>query len=84
MNLDQKIRAYLDHQEECGWHHDWPESLAALRAVLDLHAPDAHPLALQDVKCKGCATHVTFTEWPCATVRALAEALEVEQWSSRP
>lgn len=39
MSLDAKIHEHLDRQEEAGWHLDWPEALAALRTVLDLHSP---------------------------------------------
>lgn len=34
-DIATRIREHLDHQESCGWHHDWPEALVALRAVLD-------------------------------------------------
>lgn len=55
--------------------NDAGELGGAVQAVLDLHAPEAHPLAPEDVKCKGCGTHATYTTWPCATVRAMASAL---------
>lgn len=55
--------------------NDAGELGGAVQAVLDLHAPEAHPLALNDVRCKGCATHVTFAQWPCATVQVMARAL---------
>lgn len=57
--------------------NDAGELGGAVQAVLDLHAPEAHPLAPNDLKCKGCNTHVTFTHWPCATVTAIAEKLGV-------
>lgn len=57
--------------------NDAGELGGAVLAVLDLHAPEAHPLAPTDLKCKGCNTHVTFTHWPCATVQAIAEKLGV-------
>lgn len=48
------------------------EAIAALHAVLDLHAPVDNGTGQL---CSGCATHVTFTWWPCATVNAIQGAL---------
>ena len=43
---------------------DVPLLLAAIERVLELHHP-VEPGA--GAQCKGCATHVTFTRWPCKT-----------------
>jgi hypothetical protein len=51
----------------------YPQLFTALRAVLDRHVPEDRGTG---PKCKGCATHVTFTDWPCATVLDVAAALE--------
>lgn len=75
-DLHSTITAYLDHQEACGWHQDWPEALAALRAVMKRHKPvdrGAGP------HCAGCDTHATFTYWPCQTVLDLIEAFGPEE-----
>lgn len=48
--------------------------IAAIRAVMDIHTPqDRGSVA----KCAGCSNHVIFTEFPCPTVRAIADALGV-------
>lgn len=71
-DLHSTITAYLDHQEACGWHQDWPEALVALRSVIDLHKLVDRGTGPQ---CVGCGTHVTFTPWPCPTVWAITEAI---------
>lgn len=64
---------------ECGLHE---KPRAALRAVLDIHAPfmrypDTQP---EYVRCSGCSfPNVTSIEWPCATVRVIAAHLGVPQ-----
>lgn len=78
MSLIEKIRAHLARQEEIGWHQDWPQALIALRAVLDLHDHSRVPNVLVDgevaTRCHTCGLNPTKT---CATVQALADALEV-------
>lgn len=73
MSLEQAIREHLDWQEKCGWHHDWPEALDALRAVLDAHSPRDG-----EDRCPVCVyswgDEETQTS-PRATVTALAAAL---------
>ncbi|MEU0515608.1 MULTISPECIES: hypothetical protein [Amycolatopsis] len=49
-----------------------PKAFDALRAVLDMHRPVDRGTGPQ---CAGCATHVTFTPWPCKNVAAIEEAL---------
>jgi hypothetical protein len=49
-----------------------PMLVTALRGVLELHAPFDRGTGPH---CQGCATHVTFTHWPCATVLAITDAL---------
>ena len=46
--------------------------LAAVEAVLNLHQQADRGAG---ARCKGCATHVTFTPWPCPTYRAITTAL---------
>ena len=46
--------------------------LAAVDKVLELHQPVDRGTG---AKCKGCATHVTFTRWPCPTYQAITSAL---------
>jgi hypothetical protein len=46
------------------------DALAAIARVRELHsAVDSG----YDTQCAGCATHVTFTRWPCATIDALEQ-----------
>jgi hypothetical protein len=49
---------------------------AAVSAVLALHWARGrdYPFQSGDLVCMGCATKVTFTSWPCATVRAIDAA----------
>jgi hypothetical protein len=104
MTLEQMTRAFLDIQEQTGWHHDWPEALTAIRAVLDAHSPGEGEVVygecekpehgggygcdcVRRYRCPVCVASWRDEETqtaPCATVRAIAEALEVEQWNSRP
>lgn len=44
------------------------EARDQVRAVRDLHVPLDRGTGPQ---CQGCATHITFIPWPCATIRAL-------------
>jgi len=48
----------------------------ALLDVLELHQPEA-PYGEADPErhCKGCGTHVSFTRWPCPTVKAITKHL---------
>ena len=71
-DLHSTITAYLDHQEACGWHIDWPEALVALRAVNARHRPVDRGTGPH---CAGCATHVTFTPYPCPDVLDIADAI---------
>jgi hypothetical protein len=74
-DLETEIRQRLDAhaQDEAFLRH--AEAVAALRAVLDIHKPVDRGTGPQ---CVGCATHVTFTDWPCRTVLAVARELGVE------
>lgn len=49
---------------------------AAVDAALALHWARGrdYPFQSGDLVCMGCATKVTFTSWPCATVRAIDAA----------
>lgn len=85
MSLHEAVGAELDDQESCGWHHDWPEALAALRAVLELHRPSRLPRASGPSRgrhfCVACSTsvdeHRVNVLAPCPTVAAMAQALGV-------
>ena len=67
---------------------DVPALVAALRAVLDLHRDAGHSQGFfpgdrdygeRDHCCGTCGTHGEYgVEWPCPTVQAVADALEVE------
>ena len=64
---------------------DLPALLAAVQAVMALHGPvQVEP---SETICAGCSTlrgqgetarYFPFTEYPCPTVQALTDALEVE------
>jgi hypothetical protein len=90
-DLDTKLRDRLnlvrkdmqDHYDEIDdcvspLFNDAGELGAAVQAVLDLHAPKAHPLDPEYKSCVGCETHVTRSDWPCATVRAVAGGFGIE------
>jgi hypothetical protein len=57
-----------------------PRLVAAVEAVLELHQPVDRGAGAQ---CKGCATHVTFTWWPCPIVQAITTALTGTQLEER-
>lgn len=73
-NVHERLTAHLDWQEKCGWHHDWPEALAALRAALAVHRLDPTGQA-----CAGCslASTASVPLDECETLKALAETLVV-------
>lgn len=50
-----------------------PRAFAALRAVLDVHAPIGPTETSTGVFCTGCWNEPVY---PCATVRAIQTALE--------
>lgn len=90
-DLDARLRYRLqlvrkdmsDHYDEIDdcvspLFNDAGELGAAVLAVIELHTPKSHPLAPEDRSCVGRGTHVTRTDWPCATVRAVAEAFGIE------
>lgn len=90
-DLAELIKEHLDHQESVGGHHDWPQALTALRAVLALHKPVPWPKPKPEDDCPGCARIAAglrrcggcsdaagdMHEWPCPTVDELASALGV-------
>lgn len=45
------------------------EATAAVARVRELHSSEDKGWG--ELLCKGCATEVTFTYWPCKTIRAL-------------
>ena len=58
-----------------------PQALAALQAVLDMHAPiDALNMRYRGGRvqqvCTGCGTDDgNWNRWPCPTVRAITDAI---------
>lgn len=87
-DLVARLTAALDAEEaEC---NGWTDShqarmIAAHRKILALHAPGVALTTLTDsttvtscTSCGGWYTMKTGTEWPCDTVRALAEAYRIE------
>lgn len=74
--------SYADPDGECA--HDCddhrgrqaPKAFAALRAVLELHAPEHEVLP----ECSHCFAEgdVDHVPWPCPTVQAIATALEAK------
>lgn len=71
--------------EEGGFDRDEtaPKAFAALRAILDLHKPEAPPPGHSWVSggaaphCEGCSTGDPYLdpEWPCDTVTLIVAAL---------
>jgi hypothetical protein len=49
------------------------DALAAVERVRALHQPLDRGTGPH---CQGCATYVTYTDWPCATIRALRGAAD--------
>ncbi|WP_367128278.1 hypothetical protein [Saccharothrix sp. HUAS TT1] len=79
------LRAHLDEQERVGWHLDWPEALATLRVVVDLHAPK-RGVGDDDAEvayCPSCLDdHGDYQEAPCATERALVQELLLRPYAT--
>ena len=63
-------------------HHDVPALVAALRAVLKVHARLTHPFYAQDVcahpSCTDQDDHMDQAPWPCPTVTAIRQHLGEE------
>lgn len=57
--------------------HLAPKAFAALRAVLDLHAPNPG-MPLADTWCMHCLDDNLGPKWPCPTVRKITAALEAK------
>lgn len=74
-SYDVAIRQWIQDRWQGAGFVSPNASQAALLRVLDVHKPTAHTLTPDDVKCAGCGTHVTYTEYPCATVKAIADEL---------
>lgn len=78
--LHKKLTARL-YQEDPG---HTSSTVSALRLVVNRHQPVA-PLsecdraAITDPKCAGCQTHITYTPYPCADIRNIAQALGIEE-----
>ncbi|MEV8610250.1 hypothetical protein AB0383_20385 [Amycolatopsis sp. NPDC051373] len=87
--LDAYAHDYTDPDGECA--HDCddylgllaPKAFAALRAVLDEHTPeDEGPQYAAGTRlvCTGCLNAAgEYREYPCATVKAIAAALDDNQ-----
>ena len=93
---DPEEGAFVTHCEECmGYvlsaaNAEWiahartalPAAVAALQAVLDLHANDTEYGSPSEPMCEECnranSEGLTYIEWPCPTVTAITEALGEE------
>ena len=53
-----------------------PAAVAALRAVADLHQPDA--CWMDRLDCGACSSYDECVQWPCPTITAITEALGEE------
>ena len=53
-----------------------PAAVAALRAVADLHQPDA--CWIDRLDCGACSSYDECVQWPCPTITAVTEALGEE------
>lgn len=70
------LRSHLDDQERVGWHLDWPEALATLRAVVALHTPKTPEEGERYSYCPTCLdAYGDYMEDPCPTQRALVQEL---------
>lgn len=80
--LHQRLLSALDLDEEDNHPGFSCRSLAALRAVVELHAPVESPFVdLGFVfECNACSPGDKYAsiEYPCSTVRRIAEELGVE------
>ena len=86
LNHDEMGHGHLRH--EYAWmtkeDADWiawsrtalPAAVAALRAVADLHQPDA--CWADRLDCGACSSYDECVQWPCPTITAVTEALGEE------
>lgn len=70
-------RAGLDAEFIAGSRTRFPQAVAALRAVLDLHHRATDFFAKDDF-CAECSSFHRTVEWPCPTLQAITDALGVE------
>jgi len=63
--MTDRLKAWLDEDGGVG-HANWAKALAALRAVVELHARNGYGF------CDECSVYGEYTaEWPCSTIRAV-------------
>lgn len=77
MTVADLIRDRADRHAEYGLPRDdmW-RYLDAVKAVADLHQPDPdRPVCTACGETEACAS----TDWPCPTIRAIADALGVKE-----
>lgn len=84
-DLAELIKEHVDWQEKCGWHHDWPEALTAIRAVLELHKPveiEVTTAACLAGDCEHELCHrAMITCDHCSTLASVwADSVPVEVW----
>jgi hypothetical protein len=80
--LHEQLLASIDETERnTGGTGGWGD---ALRAVVELHRPEPYsthnPIAAAYLVCHGCdmdGYEAEHPEWPCSTIRTIAEALGV-------
>jgi hypothetical protein len=77
--LDQAIRAKLRREFDAAFANHWSEYQDAVEAVLDLHAVTGTGPYVYCNECReGLGYDAGHADWPCPTVRAIAEKLGVD------
>lgn len=85
-DLHRALLAEMDHARRARGRD---EMVAALRAVVELHAPGAEMVGdrLAWHSCQGCDAGAYAEEaaaWPCSSIRTIAEALGVTEGDPNP
>ena len=65
---------YWEVRDPTGEERELHRLRAQVAAVRKLHVLDERKARWGHDVCAGCATHVTFTPWPCKTLQALDAA----------
>lgn len=76
MSLHQRLLDAIEHYEGAMGTRTL---VAALRAVVELHAPVEDGFAARRwIDCRGCDSQGEPADWPCSTVRAIAREFGIE------